>query len=285
MQYQPLSCFASDTSQKGRDVEAHLAVDLAGGRTTIRRQRVGYPLHVTRGFHLDTARPDLLTIYLQSASGGLYRGDRLQLDVSVGANAALHLTTQAATVVHDGRETGSRQRQSISVESGAFCAVASDPYVLFPGANLELETVATVADDAVLFLVDGFAVHDPTETGRTFTQFSSRQRIVRPDGRLLLQDVGRLHGDELRSGALDTMAAAATILIVAPPDRLPATALMEEAADRVGCLAGASVAPNGAGQVMRILAPDGGTLARAMEAVFHVASRATLGVDLAHRRK
>jgi urease accessory protein len=282
MQYQPLSCFKSSL---GRDAEAHLAVDLAGGRTTIRRQQVGYPLHVTRGFYLDAERLDLLTIYLQSASGGLYRGDRLALDVSVGANAALHLTTQAATVVHDGRETGSRLRQSISVESGAFCAVASDPYVLFPGASLELETVATVADDAVLFLADGFAIHDPGQTGRTFAQFSSRQRIVRPDGRLLLQDVGRLSGDELRSGALGTMAAAATVLIIAPADRLPEMAAVEEAADRFGCLAGASAAPNRAGQVTRILAPDGGTLARTLEAAFHVASRAVLGTELARRRK
>jgi urease accessory protein len=285
MRYQPLSCFASDASQKGRDVEAHLAVDLAGGRTTLRRQRVGYPLHVTRGFYFDAARPDLLTLYLQSASGGLYAGDRLKLDVSVGANAAFHLTTQAATVVHDGRDTGSRQRQLMTVEQGAFCAVASDPYVLFPGANLELETVATVADDAVLFLADGFAIHDPKETGRTFAQFSSRQRIVRPDGRLLLQDFGRLCGDELRNGSVGAMAAVATILVVAPPDRLPAMAAMEEAADSLGCLAGASVAPNKAGQVMRVLAPDGGTLARALEAAFHVASSAALGADLARRRK
>jgi urease accessory protein len=285
MRFQPLSCFASEASRKGRDVEAHLAVDLAGGRTTLRRQLVGYPLHITRGFYLDAARPDLLTLYLQSASGGLYAGDWLKLDVSVGANAVFHLTTQAATVVHDGRDSGSRQRQSISVEGGAFCAIASDPYVLFPGAHLELETVATVADDAVLFLADGFAIHDPKETGRTFTQFSSRQRIARPGGRLLLQDIGRLRGDELRSGPLGAMAAAATFLLVAPPHRLPEMALMEEAADRLGCLAGVTVAPNNAGQVMRLLAPDGGSLARALEAAFHVASHAALGIDLARRRK
>jgi urease accessory protein len=282
MRYQPLSSFKSSL---GRDVEAHLAVDLAGGRTTLRRQHVGYPLHVTRGFRLDAERPDLLTLYLQSASGGLYAGDHLALDVRVGANAAFHLTTQAATVVHDGRDIGSRQRQSITVESGAFCAIASDPYVLFPGARLELETVATVAEDAVLFLADGFAIHDPRNSGRTFAQFASRQRISRPDGRLLLQDAGRIAGDEMRNGALGTMAAAAAVLMIAPADKLPRMALMEEAVDRLGCLAGASLAPNDAGQVMRILAPDGGTLARALEAAFHVAGRAALGVDLARRRK
>ncbi len=282
MRYQPLSCFESDP---GRETEAQLAVDLAGGRTTLRRQRVGYPMHVTRGFYLDAARPDLLTLYLQSASGGLYAGDRLALEISVGERAAFHLTTQAATVVHEGREAGSRQRQSIRVESGAFCALGSDPYVLFPGAHLELETAATVADDAVLFLADGFAIHDPRNAGRAFAQFASRLRISRPDGRLLLQDIGRIGGNELRNGSVGGMAAAATILMIAPADRLPRMAALEEAADRLGCLAGASLAPNGAGQAMRILAPDGGTLARALEAAFHVASRAALDVDLARRRK
>src|SRR5258707_15753555 len=112
----------------GREARAWIGVDVAGGRTVIRRQHVGYPLHVTRGFYLDTERPDLLTLYLQSASGGLYAGYRLKLDVSVGANAAFHLTNQAATVVNDGRDAGSRQRQSGTVEGGEFCAVASDPY-------------------------------------------------------------------------------------------------------------------------------------------------------------
>jgi urease accessory protein len=188
-------------------------------------------------------------------------------------------------VVHDGRDIGSQQRQTINVESGAFCALASDPYVLFPGAKLDLETVATVAEDAVLFLADGFAIHDPRSSGRTFAQFASRQRISRPDGRLLLHDAGRIAGDVLRDGALGTMAAAATVLIIAPADRLPEMSTMEEATNCHGCLAGASLAPNNAGQVMRILAPDGGTLTRALEAAFHVASRAALGVDLARRRK
>jgi urease accessory protein len=278
----PLSCFESDS---GRATDAHLAAELAGGRTTLRRQHVGYPMHVTRGFYLDPARPDLLTLYMQSASGGLYAGDRLRLNIVVGPQAALHLTTQAATVVHDGRGAISSQQLRISVGSGAFGAVASDPHVLFPGANLALDTIAVVAEDAVLFLADGIAVHDPLRSGRGFSHYSSRQRILRPNGRLLLQDCGRIAGDELRSGPFGTMAASATALIIAPPGKLPAVKSLMRAADENGCLAGASGAPNQAGLVMRILAPDGGTLARGLEAGFHVAASAALGVGLARRRK
>jgi urease accessory protein len=275
-----LSCSASE----GRAVEAALSVEHAGGRSILRRQHVGYPLHVTRGFYLDAARPDLLTLYLQSASGGLYAGDRIALDVSVARDAAFHLTTQAATVVHDGRGLGAVQRQTITVDSGAFCAVTTDPYVLFPGAELTLDTVASVADDAVLCVADGFAVHDPRASGRAFGEFSGRLRILRPDGRLLLQDAGRVDGDELH-GALGPLAAAANLVIVAPPDRLPSVTTLQHAADGCGALAGASRAPNEAGLVLRILAPDGGTLSRAMDAAFHIAAEAAVGVRLARRRK
>lgn len=276
------SCSAS---KPGRAVEAELTVERAGGRSVLRRQRVGYPLHITRGFYLDTSRPDLLTLYLQSASGGLYAGDCIDLGVTVDADAAFHLTTQAATVVHEARGVGAIQRQTLRVGEGAFCAVTTDPYVLFPGAELALETTAIVAEDATLCLVDGFAVHDPQVRSRTFTQFVSRLTVTRPDGRLLLKDIGRAKGCELQSGALGAMAAAANVLLIAPPASLPPTEALVQAADACGCLAGASEAPNRAGLVMRMLAPDGGALSRGVEAAFHVAARAALGVELARRRK
>jgi len=284
MQSLPLSCSGFDA---GRAAEALLTAEFAGGRTILRRQHVGYPLHVTRAFYLDRPRPDLATLYLQSASGGLYAGDRLKLNLTVGAGAALNLTTQAATVVHHGRDVGAQQHQAIKVMSGGFCALISDPYVLFPGAALTLKTTAEVADDAVLILADGFAVHDPSRAGMSFERFATDTRILRPDGTRLLADAGDIAGHDLaaRFGALGGMAACATVLIIAPARRCPDLAELEAAADRNGCLAGASAAPNNAGVALRLLAGDGGTLARGIEAAFHVAAAAALGVTLTRRRK
>ena len=87
------------------------------------------------------------------------------------------------------------------------------------------------------------------------------------------------------SDALGGMSAACSVLMIAPPDRLAGIAEIEAAADRCGCLAGVTAAPNQAGFAMLLLAPDGGTLVRGIAAVFHVASRAALGVELAPRRK
>ena len=280
----PQSCFEPDA---GRKAEVLLIAELAGGRTILRRQHIGYPFHITRAFQLDRARPDLATLYLQSTSGGLYAADRLALEVTVGAGAALNLTTQASTVVHDGRGEGSLMRHSLTVQDRAFCAMISDPYILFPGANLNISTMATVAADAVLIMAEGFAVHDPHRRGGMFARFAAETCIMRPDGEQVVVDRGSICGDDLSGNcnALGDMSAACSVLVIAPPDRLADIGEIEAAADQCGCLAGATAAPNGAGLAMRLLAPDGGTLVRGIEAAFHVASRAALGVDLAPRRK
>lgn len=284
MQFLPQSFSRLEASRRA---EVVLVAEHAGGRTVLRRQHVGYPFHITRPFHLDRMRPDLATLYLQSASGGLYAADRLALDLVVGANAALNLATQASTVVHDGRTDGSEMRQSVTVKDNAFCAVISDPYVLFPGADLYVTTIATVAAGATLILADGFAMHDPHRRGGVFARFSTDTSVVGANGSLLVSDRGSVCGDELvaNCGALGGMAAGGSVLMIAPPDRLADIAEIEAAADACGCLAGATAAPNGAGLAMRLLAPDGGTLIRGIEAAFHIAARAALGVDLAPRRK
>ena len=284
MQSLPLSCSGFDT---GREAEALLVAEYAGGRTILRRQYVGYPLHVTRAFYLDRPHSDLATLYLQSASGGLYAGDRLKLDLVVERNAALNLTTQASTVVHHGRGGYSEQRQVIKVKEGGFCAVVTDPYVLFPGACLSLKSSIEVAADGVLILAEGFAVHDPLQEGGRFDRFSSETLVLRPDGTRLLSEAGDIGGAAIgvRFGALGGMAAAATVLVIAPPERCPDLAEFEAAADATGCIAGATSAPHAAGVVMRLLAPDGGALAAGIEAAFHVASEAALGFKLARRRK
>ena len=146
MQSLPLSCSGFDT---GREAEALLVAEHAGGRTILRRQYVGYPLHVTRAFtRSPTFRPgDPLpavrlrrTLRRRSAEARSGRG-----------------TQRGAQPDDTGRHGRSprpwrllEQRQVIKVKDGAFCAIVTDPYVLFPGACLSLKSSIEVAADGIL---------------------------------------------------------------------------------------------------------------------------------------
>jgi urease accessory protein len=271
----------------GRAVRAGLRFAHAAGRTVLREQYVPYPLHITRPFQLDRARPDLATLYLQSASGGLYRGDDIHLDLAVEAGAGVHLTTQAATLVHDTESRPARQAVHVRVEQGSFAAVTTDPLVLLPGADIAATTEAVVHPEGALILGDGFGLHDPLGVGRLFRRIRLETRISRPDGSLLLLDRGVIEPDDLGpQGALGGFRAAGTLLIVAGlPERDSLCARMEEAATVAGCLAGGTAMPNGAGLAVRLLATNGGALARGLDALFEIAAEAVLGFRPARRRK
>lgn len=272
----------------GRRVRARLRFAHAGGRSVLREQFVPYPLHITRTFRLDRERPDLATLYLQSASGGLYRDDDIHLALDAEAGAAVHVTTQAATVVHDSEGRAARQHLALRVEAGAFAAVTFDPVILLPGAELDARTDAVVHPDGTLILADGFASHDPLDAGRLFARIALQTRLLRPDGALLLFDRGMVEAADIArvQGVLGPYRAAGTLLVAAPfafdEERLAA---LEAAAVPAGCVAGATRLSGGAGVLVRLLAQDGGHLARGLDFVFALAAQALLGFAPARRRK
>jgi urease accessory protein len=120
-----------------------------------------------------------------------------------------------------------------------------------------------------------------------FRRYANELRIERPDGSLLLLDRGALRGSDLQ-GAFDALGgarAAASVVVIAPADRLPLPEQIEAEVDRMGCFAGVSTAPNESGLVVRITAPDGGGLTRGITAAFHAITQSVLGGPLSPRRK
>jgi urease accessory protein len=250
-------------------------------------QNVPYPFHVTRVFYLDPRRPDLATLYLQSASGGLYRGDRLAIDVHVASGAAAHLTTQSATIVHNSRGCGVTQVTHVTIEPGGFLALTPDPLVLFPGSAISLTTEIVLGIDAAVIITDGFASHDPRGEGRSFERYSV-STILRGQRRdVLIADRGAVEGKALSgtAGPLGPYRAAGTLMVICRrPDRLDVGAL-EKSLDAIGCLSGIGELPNGVGLGGRILAPEGGTLRQGLDTAFAYAFEALIGSTPAPRRK
>lgn len=255
-------------------------------RTTLARQFVSYPFHLTRPFRLDPAIPSLLTLYQQSSSGGLYRGELLSCRFWVGAGAAVHITTQAATIVHDCQGRPARQSTTIQVENDAFLAYAPDPLVLFPGASFYTSVEARLAEDAVVFFCDAFATHDPQAEGRRFDRLGADISVRDIGGRLVARDCFHLESKALsgRASPMGRWQVAANYLLLGPPSRLPSD-LALQGSPAAGAILGVSPLPNAAGWGVRCLAGDAVAARAVSDWLFSQCCKAAFGQAPMPRRK
>lgn len=258
-----------------------------GSRTVIGRQHVSYPFHLTRPFILDAAIPSLLTVYQQSSSGGLYRADSLSCRYELKAGAACHITTQAATVVHDCHGLPARQVCEAALDDGAFLALTPDPYVLFPGASVCSALNVRLAPDAVLLVAESFAMHDPQAKARPFDQLISDVTIRDLAGRLLVRDCFRIVGSDLLGAAspIGRWRVVANFLLLGPPSRLPRREDLAGLSPDRGAVIGVSGTANGAGWGVRCLAADSVAASRVAERAFSSCVRAVFGQLPVARRK
>jgi urease accessory protein len=268
-------------------VEASLRFSYGGGRTVLTRQRVPYPFHATRPFYLDRARPEIATLYLQSASGGLYRGDSLALSIVADPYAAAHITTQASTIVHRTYERSITQRTRIEIREHAFAAVTPDPLVLFPGAEIACTTDVTLAPTASAIVTDGLTQHDPEGKDRPFGSYRNAIVVHNADGTVLLADRGSIVGERMigPTSPLGPHRAAGTLLVLGHGSDRCDPDLLENRLAACGCTAGISKLPNDAGIGGRILAANGGALMRGLEVAFAIAFEALIGIPPARRPK
>jgi urease accessory protein len=259
-----------------------------GGRTRISRQYVAYPFHITRPFTLDRDIPALTTVYQQSASGGIYRADDLSSRIALEIGAAVHVTTQAATVVHDCQGRPARLTTEIAAAQDTFLAFTPDPCVFFPGAALQSQITARLAASAVFFLTDAFASHDPIDAERPFDHYTADLRILDDaDGRLILRDNMAIAGGDLKGlgSPIGKWRIAAFHLFVGPQERLPSRDAVVAATFDPEAIGGVGALPNGAGWGVRVLAATAVANRRVAEALFGLAVHAALGAKPAQRRK
>ena len=281
------SAEAVRTGHASGQVEAALHFHRGGGRTMLAYQHVPYPFHTTRPFYLDHERPEIATLYLQSASGGLYRGDDVALSIVAGPHAAAHVTTQASTIVHKTHKRAVAQTTRVEIGENSFVAMTPDPLVLFPGAEICCMTEVTLAATGCAILTDGFAHHDPKGARRPFERFSNAVVVRNEAGRLLLSDRGSLAG-ELMLGSTSPLGpfhAVGTLLVLGRGSERCDADVLEGRLAELGCVAGISKLPNDAGIGGRVLAANGGALARGLEAAFASAFEALIGVPPTRRRK
>ena len=124
-----------------------------GGVTRVVQRRVCYPYDFLKPFWFGDQPTGIVTAIIQSSSGGLFGGERLLQRLRLAPHAAVHLTNQAATIVHAMRgHAATVQRVELELGNNAYLEYLPEPVTLFPGAGLEQQVRVTLAPQSVLLL-------------------------------------------------------------------------------------------------------------------------------------
>lgn len=259
------------------------------GLTHIAGQYAAYPFHICRPFRYEGDPAGMATVYMQSASGGLYEHERLETTLIVREGAAAHVTSQASTIVHEMQGGKAEQDVTLRAEQGAWLEYLPDPLILFPGARVESRVRLTLAEGAHAIVADSFLAHDSKAAGRSFDRLHSEIRIERADGRLLACDAFSIGGSAFREALTLGGRAFAThgsMAMLLPKVEDHMLAALRAALDgRDDCYGGVSLLPNDAGVWVRLVASDGAALRHAMVALWHSMRRAVLNRNPTPRRK
>jgi urease accessory protein len=272
--------------------KAGLAFKLSpGGRTYLSRQYLPYPFHATRVFYLDPAWPEFATLYLTSASGGLFQGDRVSLKASVNKGASAHITTGSATKIHGMERDFARQTVDLTVGQGAYLEYLVEPNILFPRSRLESRVKVSVDKGGCAILGDSFLTHDPTGVNRApFDALFAEVSVHDSKGGLLALDRMKVSGgDRFLSvpGLTGDSFAQGSIYFIwdgKPPDVMAQT-IMKAAEPMDGVYAGASTLPGSCGACARILADDPFALDHTLWQVAAACRKLATGQDMSPRRK
>ncbi|MBU1176665.1 MAG: urease accessory protein UreD [Alphaproteobacteria bacterium] len=261
------------------------------GRTYLDRQFASYPFHICRPFYPDfgPAR-GMATVYVQSCSGGLYSGERLAAEITLGRGARAQVTTQASTIVHKGTYGAAGQVCAIDAGPETLVEYLPDPVILFPAARLESRLRVALDATASAVLFDSMLAHDFRGKGDGFDRFANEIAIVAPDGEPLVIDRFRITGDDFRAGGIGRMGGYACLgnVIAVAPGVETATLIDAARAATMGLgegSVGVSRLPSLPGFSARILARDAVAMKNAMLRLWEVSRTLIAGAPPRPRRK
>lgn len=128
-----------------------IRVAAEGGETRVTDSYARAPFH-----YLPPSRRkgDLPRLTIVNSSGGVLGGDRLEVEVEVGAGAALSLRTQAATKIYRSERGPARSDCRFRLAEGAFLDYFPDEIIPFAGSDYAQTSEIDLAPGASMLLAE-----------------------------------------------------------------------------------------------------------------------------------
>ena len=250
------------------------------------------PLLVQQALYWDEHLPAMPCVFMITTSGCVLQGDRLDVRLSVRRDAMAHVTTQAATKVHEMDAGVAEQSMELDLEEGAYLELLPGPVIPHRHSKFITSTTAAVAPTATLLIAElvapGRKYHGGGELFE-YDLYSSALTIARPDGTALSTEkfVSEPWRHPVReAGVMGEFDMLGSVTLAAP------RRLVESVLERVdstidtaaGCMAGASLLPNDAGLVYKVLGKETEPVQAKVREFWRLVRHEALGVSIPDRR-
>jgi urease accessory protein len=266
----------------------HLGFERRDRHTILARIDRRAPYMAQRALYCDQGMPDLAWVFLITTTGCLLQGDRLALDVRLGAGARGHVTTQSATKIHTMDANYAAQTQTITLSSDSYLEFLPDPVIPHQGARFVGDTRISIEPTATLLFSEiiqpGRKHHHPDECfGATVMSISTS--AARPDGCLLFTE--KLLIDPQRhamrqTGVMDSFDVFGNVILCTPKDcadRIYARVEPDVDHDR-GLAFGACRLPNDAGLILKVLGRETAQVKAKVREFWRTVRKEVIGADL-----
>jgi urease accessory protein len=236
----------------------------SGDRSALTHLHRQAPLLAQQALYWDEHLPAMPCVFMITTSGCVLQGDRLDVSISVGPGAMAHVTTQAATKVHQMDADVAEQSVQLRLADEAYLELLPGPVIPHRHSRFMTSTTATVAESATLLiaeLVEPGRKHHGNGELFEYDVYSSALTITRPDGNASCTDkfVSEPWRHPVRqAGVMGEFDVLASVTLAAPPGL--ADAVLERVDATIdasaGWMAGATRLPNDAGLVYKVLGKE-----------------------------
>jgi urease accessory protein len=231
-------------------------------RTTIAHQYTTYPLRLSPIFRWDKDSENRAYLYIMNISPGLLAGDRIKMNLNLGANTGLYLTEQAATKVHamPKPETIASIDFQITIGEAATLELIPEPIIFYQDAALTQKTKIAMHPTATLFLSE---IILPGRLARgefyQFRHYINRLQVTSLEGELWFEDAMHLEGklNPFKNSQLfASMPIQASFYVVLPEAKIETLQanLLDLEIDRRNILIASTILPHNKGLLVRALA-------------------------------
>lgn len=245
----------------GKNAFLRLGFERRAGRSILATMERRAPLLVQKALYCDEGMPDLPVVFIVTNSGGILQGDRYAIEIAAGPDAWGHVTTQAATKIHEMDANHAAQTQEIALDDAAYLEYLPEPVIPFARSRFLTRTTIRIAPTATLLyaetLLGGRKHYKDGELFR-FDLFSSTVAAERPGGESLFVEkflIEPARSPVARPGVMDDFDVFGNVLLLTPSG--VADAVSERAvvawSRAEGWAAGVGRLPNDAGLVYKIV--------------------------------